>query len=134
MRTLFLVYALLLFAIVGGETLIIADQALADCCMCGQRCKTGCDCPGSTQSCPKCLWPENFIIGDSGELVNEIAVNSDSIDRVMRHAGSRQCPQNNSRLKLIETQDLLKFDAAFLNDKRIQDNVVAFEMTTGNEK
>jgi hypothetical protein len=130
-------FVLAVLTLISWEGLFATNQANAQtlsCCMCYSRCNAQCICPGTSLACPTCFGPGNIIINASREIVPAMVINSDSIDRLIRLAGGRQCPQNNSRLKLFDTQEMLKFDAAFLNNNRIEDKVVALQMTTGNEK
>ena len=136
MRTLVHVSAFVLIALtlISVEDMFVPNQANAGCCMCYSRCNANCTCPGSSIDCPTCYGPDNIIINAWREVGAAVVVNSDSIDRLIRLAGNRQCLQNNSRLQLLEVLAVVTFDPVFVDNNRIQGNVIAQQMTTGNER
>ena len=133
MRILRLValFALLVFA--DSFDLLLAGRAYAGCCMCG-TCDSGCTCPGAGR-CAWCAAPlskdlqlsATFSDRSSGgtavsETVPSVAVNPQSVDRLIRKIGAGQCARNTFRLNLIssEVNVLESNQATFTNHSTVE--------------
>jgi hypothetical protein len=146
MRVLRLFPLFALSLLLNSLVLPLAGPAYAGCCMCG-TCSRGCTCPG-VGGCKWCAAPgsENLQVNAAfsdrtldlrvvRESVQPIAINSRSVDRLIRRAGTSQCGRNNYRLKVIQDdENVLKLDQGFLKYPASQDNVVALQVTEKNEK
>lgn len=135
MQRFLLVPLFALSVLVGGGILLgIANEAVAACCMCGS-CPRGatCTCPGKSAQCPFCTAPDNSILTAVRETLSPIVADAVNTDRLIRLAGDRQCPQNNLRLKLLETENIPKVEPQLFRNNTTQD-VVAFQSNAGNDK
>jgi hypothetical protein len=136
MRVLRLSLFFALFLPLNSYDLVIVAPAYADCCMCGS-CGRGCSCPG-VGGCPWCAAPasEQFQVKaafsnpttdrtSAGETVPSITINSQSIDRLIRLAGRRECGQNRLRLGITDGGNSLVVNQFSLEPYAMPENAVA---------
>jgi len=139
--------ASLFFSILGATALLVPTGSYAACtnpCMCGYGCYSGCQCPG-TNGCRWCAMPsiEKLEVNATppaatsdqnpyGSIAPSIAVNSYSLDRLIRRVATGQCARNKFRLKIVDEGNTLKLEEAFLGDVSVQEERLAFK--TGSEE
>jgi len=116
MLRLLLVQACILITLLGAETLLVAEKAYADCCMCGHYVR-GCTPPGSYwngQLCAGCARPDSEIFRVSGPYYNgpsgmraarELPPSSirqlDPTDGVLTLMRGGQCMRRSVELRLL---------------------------------
>ena len=116
-------------------------------CMCGYGCYSGCQCPG-TNGCKWCAMPtiENLQVNvpPLPEAIPDrsaydstgasIAINSYSIDRMIRRVASGQCAQNKFRLKMTDEASVLKLEEAFLKDYSATEELIVSKTSPSEER
>ena len=141
---------LMFFLMVGMTAIFLPTDGYTLCtnpCMCGYGCYSGCQCPG-TNGCKWCAMPtiENLQVNvpplpeampdrsPYGSTSSSIAINSYSIDRMIRRVATGQCGQNKFRLKVTVEASVLKLDEAFLRDYSATEELVAFKTSPSDER
>ena len=141
--------AFALFLLLGSPFFSMSPEVYAACsnrCMCGWGCYQGCTCPG-TGGCPYCAASGSEYLQVNAPPTEETmavtavldpapsnAINSYSLDRLIRRAGTGQCAQNNFRLNIMDGETPLKLDEALLKDYSMPDSSVAFQLAINGEK
>ena len=116
MLRLILVQACALIMLLGAESSLVAENAYADCCMCGHYVR-GCTPPGSYwngQLCAGCARPDSDIFQVSGpyyngpsgmravrELPPSFVRTSGMMDGVLTLMRGRQCMRRSGELRLL---------------------------------
>jgi hypothetical protein len=137
------------FALSNIGTWLIAIPAYAGCCRCNMPCGGGCYCPG-TGGCAYCAIPESAespslkaavydemktFDADRGSVVPAISITPESIDRMIRLAGTRQCDRKNFRLNLTDGQKPLSLDERYLKAYAIgQEDSTAIQLVSNARK
>jgi hypothetical protein len=135
MQKVILVSLFILFTLLSGGILLVADQAYAGCCMCGTCKKFGCTCRGTTPGCPACTRPVTVSMRDISDPRSAFDVQAiTSNDRFTKLALDRQCPQNAYWLRLLEKRETLVLEPAFLQGESADDKIVAFQASADGEK
>lgn len=126
MRVKKLASMVVLFLLLGGQGMIVANQAYAACCACGHKCKRNCTCPGKG-NCDWCMAPnpaEDPMLDEKIKGVGESFLAS-TATITNRFAASVRGIGGKFDLKVLDNvEDGLKFGCPESDDKDIQGNII----------